>query len=48
LAEAHQSKPVFLPAKSTIRLKGISFSGYGASFVHVDKEGKPVANLYNT
>lgn len=28
-------------------IKAINFSTYGASFVHVDKEGKPVTPLYN-
>jgi L-fuculokinase len=28
-------------------IKGLNFSGYGASFVEVDKYGKPVAPLYN-
>ena len=30
-----------------ISLKALNFSAYGASFVHIDKEGKPVAPLYN-
>ena len=30
-----------------ITVKAINFSTYGASFVHIDKEGKPVASLYN-
>jgi L-fuculokinase len=29
------------------RLKAVNFSTYGASFVHLDAEGKPVAPLYN-
>jgi L-fuculokinase len=29
------------------RVKALNFSTYGASFVHLDKEGKPVAPLYN-
>jgi sugar (pentulose or hexulose) kinase len=28
-------------------VKAINFSAYGASFVHVDEKGKPVAPLYN-
>lgn len=28
-------------------LKGVNFSTYGASFVHIDKEGKPLTPLYN-
>lgn len=28
-------------------VKAINFSGYGASFVHIDREGMPVAPLYN-
>jgi L-fuculokinase len=31
----------------SIRLRALNFSTYGASFVHVDKEGKRVAPLYN-
>lgn len=30
-----------------IHLKALNFSTYGASFVHIDREGKPVAPLYN-
>jgi sugar (pentulose or hexulose) kinase len=30
-----------------IQLKALNFSTYGASFVHVDREGQPVAPLYN-
>jgi L-fuculokinase len=30
-----------------LQLKAINFSTYGASFVHIDKEGKPVAPLCN-
>ena len=30
-----------------VSLKAINFSGYGASFVHIDREGVPVAPLYN-
>ncbi len=36
-----------LSSNKQYELKGINFSGYGASFVHLDKEGKPVAPLYN-
>jgi sugar (pentulose or hexulose) kinase len=28
-------------------IRAVNFSAYGASFVHLDKEGKPVAPLYN-
>ncbi|WP_207536089.1 FGGY-family carbohydrate kinase [Desertivirga arenae] len=28
-------------------IKGINFSAYGASFVHIDDEGKPLTPLYN-
>jgi len=28
-------------------IKALNFSAYGASFVHIDAEGKPVAPLYN-
>lgn len=31
----------------TFEIKAINFSGYGASFVHVDENGEPVASLYN-
>jgi len=30
-----------------VEVKAINFSAYGASFVHVDKEGQPIAPLYN-
>lgn len=30
-----------------VSLKAVNFSAYGASFVHIDREGKPVAPLYN-
>lgn len=36
---------VFLDKK--IRVHALNFSTYGASFVHIDLEGKPVAPLYN-
>ncbi len=29
------------------KIKALNFSGYGASFVHLDRSGKPVAPLYN-
>ena len=29
------------------QIVGLNFSAYGASFVHVDAEGKPIAPLYN-
>src|ERR1035438_3734879 len=32
---------------SDAEVKAINFSAYGASFVHVDKECKPIAPLYN-
>src|SRR5678815_4816297 len=28
-------------------IKALNFSAYGASFVHIDGEGKPVTGLYN-
>jgi len=28
-------------------IQAVNFSTYGASFVHVDEKGKPVAPLYN-
>ncbi len=31
----------------TVSLRAINFSAYGASFVHINKEGRPVAPLYN-
>jgi L-fuculokinase len=34
-------------ADPAIHLKALNFSTYGASFVHIDREGKPVAPLYN-
>src|SRR5260221_2261470 len=34
-------------ADKDIQLKALNFSTYGASFVHVDREGRPVAPLYN-
>lgn len=30
-----------------INLKAVNFSTYGASFVHIDQDGKPIAPLYN-
>ena len=36
-----------LLAMKNISVKALNFSTYGASFVHIDKEGKPVAPLYN-
>jgi L-fuculokinase len=34
-------------AMPQFRLKAINFSGYGASFVHIDASGHPVTPLYN-
>lgn len=34
-------------AMPSFQLKAINFSGYGASFVHIDAAGKPVTPLYN-
>ena len=34
-------------ALSDIEIKAVNFSAYGASFVHVDREGKSIAPLYN-
>jgi L-fuculokinase len=34
-------------ADRSIRLQALNFSTYGASFVHIDAEGKPAAPLYN-
>ncbi len=33
--------------KKEFKVKAINFSTYGASFVHLDEEGKPVTPLYN-
>lgn len=30
-----------------VTLKAVNFSAYGASFVHIDREGRPVTPLYN-
>jgi L-fuculokinase len=38
-------KEVFLDKK--VRIRALNFSTYGASFVHINAEGKPVAPLYN-
>lgn len=34
-------------SRTDVHVKAVNFSTYGASFVHIDKEGKPVAPLYN-
>jgi sugar (pentulose or hexulose) kinase len=34
-------------ADKELHLKALNFSTYGASFVHIDREGRPVAPLYN-
>jgi len=34
-------------ANPDLQVKALNFSTYGASFVHIDREGKPVAPLYN-
>ncbi|MBS1562887.1 MAG: carbohydrate kinase, partial [Bacteroidetes bacterium] len=34
-------------ADKNVSLKALNFSTYGASFVHIDREGRPVAPLYN-
>jgi sugar (pentulose or hexulose) kinase len=36
-----------LQLNKDISLKALNFSTYGASFVHIDQEGRPVAPLYN-
>ncbi|MFT3827224.1 MAG: FGGY family carbohydrate kinase [Chitinophagaceae bacterium] len=36
-----------ITARKDILLKAVNFSTYGASFVHVNREGKPVTPLYN-
>lgn len=33
--------------EKNIRIRALNFSTYGASFVHIDHEGKPAAPLYN-
>src|ERR1051326_5134313 len=35
-----------LPGKN-VEVKSVNFSGYGASFVHIDEAGNPVSPLYN-
>ena len=42
----HQSLRELL-ADKTIRVQALNFSTYGASFVHLDAEGKPASPLYN-
>ena len=32
---------------TSFNIKAINFSGYGASFVHIDEKGKPITPLYN-
>ena len=34
-------------SRKDVEIKAINFSTYGASFVHIDREGVPVAPLYN-
>jgi L-fuculokinase len=36
-----------IAAKKDIELRAVNFSTYGASFVHIDREGIPLAPLYN-
>jgi sugar (pentulose or hexulose) kinase len=33
--------------RKDITIKAVNFSGYGASFVHIDEAGKPITPLYN-
>ena len=37
----------FVMRQEGVQLKALNFSTYGASFVHVDGQGRPVAPLYN-
>jgi sugar (pentulose or hexulose) kinase len=43
---AHQSL-ARITALADVRIKAINFSAYGASFVYIDRDGKPIAPLYN-
>ncbi|MFT3933051.1 MAG: FGGY family carbohydrate kinase [Chitinophagaceae bacterium] len=36
-----------LQAMTNVQLQAVNFSAYGASFVHIDREGNTVAPLYN-
>jgi sugar (pentulose or hexulose) kinase len=45
-AWARQSLAV-VSALPDFSIRAMNFSAYGASFVHIDKEGQPVAPLYN-
>src|SRR5580765_4187944 len=36
-----------LQAKDSYHIRYINFSGYGATLVHLDKNGKPCTPLYN-
>ncbi|MBC7902528.1 MAG: carbohydrate kinase [Gemmatimonadaceae bacterium] len=38
---------LFVAGRKDIKLEALNFSTYGASFVHVDREGRPMAPLYN-
>src|SRR5436190_11934058 len=33
--------------RKDVDVKAVNFSGYGASFVYINKDGKPVTALYN-
>ena len=36
-----------LRSRTDLMLKGVKFSGYGASFVHLDENGRAIPPLYN-
>ena len=42
-----REKFIEVSSNNKYNIQAINFSGYGASFVHVDKNGKPVTPLYN-
>jgi sugar (pentulose or hexulose) kinase len=43
---AHRSLAT-ITALTDVHIKAINFSAYGASFVYIDRDGKPIAPLYN-
>lgn len=42
-----REKFIEVSSHNKYNIQAVNFSGYGASFVHVDKHGKPVVPLYN-
>lgn len=42
-----REKFIEVSSNNKYNIQAVNFSGYGASFVHVDKHGKPVVPLYN-